>query len=65
MQLLNSVVKYSVLSISTLIGHYVSVGESSGKASKGVVKYTAGMGQMQEKMGMATSEIGRAKMVSI
>ena len=40
-----------------------SVGEGSGKASKGVAKYTAGMGQAQEKAGVATSEIGRAKQV--
>jgi len=44
-----------------------SVGESSGKASKGFAKYTAGpagMSQAQEGASSAVSEISRAKMVS-
>ena len=44
----------------------VAVGESSGKASKTVARYTAGTAAMagaQERMGAATSEIARAKMV--
>lgn len=43
--------------------HCSPVGEGSGKAPKGVVKYTSGMSQLQESAGVATSEIGRAKMV--
>ena len=45
---------------------FVSVGESSGKASNWVAKYSAGssgMAQTQERAGGACSEISRAKMV--
>lgn len=42
----------------------ISVGEGSGKAPKGVVKYTSGISGAQENASMASSEIGRAKMVS-
>lgn len=44
----------------------VPVGEGSGKASKGVAKYTpgpAGMTGAQEGAASAVSEIARAKMV--
>lgn len=43
-----------------------SVGETSGKASKGVAKYqagTQGMVQAQAQAGGACSEIARARMV--
>ena len=47
--------------------YFCLVGESSGKASRGVATKTvgsAGMDAAQQKAGLATSEIGRAKMVS-
>jgi len=44
----------------------VAVGESSGKASKGVAKYSAGAGmaQAEQRAGGAMSEIGKAKQAS-
>lgn len=45
-----------------------AVGEASGKASKGVAKYSAGnagMQQQRERAAAATSEIGRAKLAAI
>lgn len=43
----------------------VAVGESSGKASKGVAKYSAGAGmaQAEQRAGGAMSEIAKAKQV--
>ncbi|ESN98025.1 hypothetical protein HELRODRAFT_177252 [Helobdella robusta] len=42
------------------------IGESSGKPSKGMAKYTPGpAGLAQEAATQATSEIGRAKMAAI
>ena len=45
----------------------VTVGESSGKASKGVAKYSAGAGmaQAEQRAGGAMSEIGKAKQVGL
>jgi syntaxin-binding protein 5 len=37
----------------------------SGKAAKGVAKYTSGIGQAQESAGSAMSEIGRAKQAAL
>ena len=43
----------------------IAVGETSGKASKGVAKYSAGAGmaQAEQRAGGAMSEIGKAKQV--
>ena len=57
--------KYELCFYDIICILYLPVGENSGKASKGLAKYTGGIGQVQERAGLATSEIGRAKLAAL